>query len=306
MAGISDPPFRLLLREWFDGIAYTEMVSVEGIRRNNPQSTCYLDTLDSGPTVAQLFGGNPDSYPEAVDVAMEYKKPDAFDINMGCPVKKVVKTGGGSALLRDLPKIKEIVRAMRRNTEVPFSIKIRTGWDEATLVYKEIQDIAESEGADALILHARTRSQMFGGRINYDALAEIASRATIPVIGNGDVHDYESYRKIKETGVHGVMIGRAMMHAPWVFKAIRENKDPQGYLSAREKHAVILKLYGHMLDYANDDANKRLHYLNIIKKISVWFSKGLRDAAVFRAGVYKNTDETCYLDLLDRFFNNHE
>ncbi len=303
MAGISSPPFRLLLREFFDGIVYTEMVSVEGVRRDNPYSTEYLDIMKGDrPVVAQLFGGNPEAYPEAACVAERYCAPDGFDINMGCPVKKVIKAGGGCALLTDLPRIAKIIRAMRSGTERPFSVKIRVGWDESKPVYREILDIAESEGADALILHARTRTQMFGGRIHYEALADLTSRATIPIIGNGDVSDYESYKRMKETGVDGVMIGRAMMHAPWVFKAIREEKPPQGYLSPPELRLLLLKLYGFMLEHAGENPNKREHYLNIIKKFSVWFSKGLRDAALFRAEVYKSADETVFLALLESYF----
>jgi nifR3 family TIM-barrel protein len=302
MAGISSAPFRLILREFFDGLAYTEMVSVEGVKRDNPFSTEYLDILPNDrPVVAQLFGGNPDSYQEAAEVATKYSNPDAFDINMGCPVKKVIKSGGGCALLRDLDRVRAIISSMRKGTTKPFSVKIRVGWDESTPVYNEILDIAQSEGADAIILHARTRSQMFGGRIHYEALADMAARATIPVIGNGDVTDVESYRRMKETGVDGVMIGRAMMHAPWVFKVIREGRDSQDYLAPIELYELIFRLYHKMQQHASANENKQGHYLNIIKKYAVWFSKGLPEAANFRAEIYKNSDEESFLNLMEFF-----
>jgi len=303
MAGITSAPFRLFLREFTDGIVYTEMASVEGVRRANPCSMEYLDILDGDrPVVAQLFGGNFDYYSEAVTAAERYSAPDGYDINMGCPVKKVIKAGGGCALLTDLPKAVKIIRAMRSGTERPFSVKIRIGWDESKPVFREMLDIAESEGADALILHARTRTQMFGGAIHYDALADLASVASIPIIGNGDVTDYESYARMKKTGVSGVMIGRGMMRAPWIFKAIKEGKDPQNYYTPLECRHLLLKLYGKMLEHAAERQNKREHYLNIIKKFAVWFSKGLENAGQFRAEVYKSTEEKKFLELLERVF----
>jgi len=256
------------------------------------------------PVVAQLFGSNPDSYPKAVNAAEGYSAPDGYDINMGCPVKKVIKNGGGCALLTDLPKITEIIRTMRSGTERPFSVKIRTGWDESKPVFREILNIAESEGADALILHARTRTQMFGGSVHYDALADLSSAASIPVIGNGDITDYESYTRMKKTGVSGIMIGRGMMRTPWIFKAIKEGKDPQNYFSSVQLRSVLLKLYDKMLEHAGEKLKKQEHYLNIIKKFAVWFSKGFENAGQFRAEIYKRNDEKMFLELLERFFVN--
>ena len=302
MAGITSAPFRLFLREFTDGIAYTEMVSVEGVKRRNPRSMECLDIMDGDrPVAAQFFGGNPDSYPEAVAAAEQYSNPDAYDINMGCPVKKVIKAGGGCALLADLSKVAQITRAMRSCTKQPFSLKIRLGWDDHKPVYKEVLDIAEKEGADALIVHARTRAQMFGGAVNYDALAELAS-SSIPIVGNGDVTGHESYLRMKETGVSGVMIGRAMMRSPWIFKALREGKETQGYYPPNELRALLLKLYALLLSYAAERPHKKEHYLNVIKKFAVWFSKGLNDAAKFRVEVYKNTTEKRFLNLIDEYF----
>lgn len=306
MAGISSPPFRLMLRDFFDGIIYTEMVSVEGVQRDNPSSMEYLDILEGDrPVVAQLFGGNADAYPKAVEMAEKYSTPDAYDVNMGCPVKKVIKTGGGCALLRDTENIAKIIRALRSGTEKAFSVKFRTGWDDTMSVYMEILDIAQTEGADAVILHGRTRTQMFGGKINYDAIAELAEEATIPVIGNGNVCDYDSYIKMKQTGVDGVMVGRAMMSTPWVFKAIREKAPAENYFEPARLYEILIKLYGLMKLHAGDCSNKQGHYLNIIKKYSVWFSKGLENAAQYRAEVYKDNDETRFMGLMERFYKGY-
>ena len=302
MAGISTAAFRLLLREWTKGLIYTEMVSVEGTSRANPNTLVYLDILDDGPTVAQLFGGNSTAYKMAAEFAEKHSKPSAFDINMGCPVKKVIKSGGGSALLRDTAKIAEIIRSLRSGTKLPFSVKIRTGWDEKSPVYLEILDTAQSEGADALVLHGRSRPQMFGGQVNYEAIAQAVSAAKIPIIGNGNVTDYASYLKMKETGVQGVMIGRGMMHAPWVFEAIRKKASPQSYYSPQKLYEILLRLRDHMRLHAGDDKLKSLHYFNILRKYSVWFSKGLENAAVYRAEVFKNNKEEDFLKLMKDYF----
>jgi nifR3 family TIM-barrel protein len=307
MAGISTPPFRKLLRRYFSGLAYTEMMSVEGVSRDNPQSTKYMDVMDGdSPVVVQLFGGNVDAYVPAVAIAERYgaqfpAPPAAYDVNMGCPVKKVLKTGGGCALLRDLGKVASIVRTVRQATERPFSIKIRIGWDDKSPVYNEILDIAQSEGADAIILHARTRPQMFGGAIHYDVLADMASQATIPLIGNGDVCDYDSYMRMKATGVDGVMIGRAMMHAPWVFQAIREQKNPESFISPMDIYNLLFDLLDYSRLDAGSDSARMGHYLNILRRQAVWFSKGLPDAAVFRVNIFKHNDLASIIKAFDFF-----
>ena len=178
LAGYSHLPYRRILRKFFNGIIYSEMISVEGLARRNKETMEYLDRLESDtPLVFQIFGGKPENYAEAVRVAENECQVDAFDVNMGCPVKKVIKAGGGCSLLGDLGRIKE----------KPFSIKIRIGLDEKNLVYKEILKIAENEGVNALVVHGRTKRDMFGGTVRIDILQEIADMANITVIGNGGV-----------------------------------------------------------------------------------------------------------------------
>jgi nifR3 family TIM-barrel protein len=303
MAGITSPPYRKLLRKLFDGIIYTEMASAEGLCRSNPASLEFLDmTEDSRPCVLQLFGGNPKCYPQAVRIAEEYAAPDAYDINMGCPVKKVLKTGGGAALLGSLDTLKEIVRNVRKSTEKEFSIKIRLGIDEKSFVYKEILDMAEGEGVNALIVHARTKRQMFGGSVNYEALAELSAASKIPIVGNGSVDSPETLDAMRRTGVDGVMVARGAMHAPWIFKALKEGKQADGYCSAKEIYSLIHELYGYMLIHAGKNERKRNHYLNVIKKFSVWFSKGLERAAEFRVKLYQSRGEEGFFRVLEDFF----
>lgn len=303
MAGISHPPFRRVLRRYFNGLIYSEMMSVEGVSRRNAESMEYLDRADGEyPLVFQFFGGRPLSFAEAVRVAEGSAAVDAFDINMGCPVKKVLKAGGGCSLLEDLPRLKEIVKAVRGATEKPFSIKIRVGVVPSRPVYGDILDIAEGEGADAVIIHARTKADMFGGTVRLDVLEDAASRCGLPVIGNGGVVSAETYKAMKSTGVAGVMIGRAMMKAPWIFEAVRKGADPDGYLSPAERLELLKTLGAYMDEHAAMRPEKRLHYMHVLRKFAVWFSKGMDEAASFRARVYMTQDGERVLRIIEDFF----
>ena len=304
LAGYSHMPYRRILREFFDGIIYSEMISVEGLSRRNKETMEYLDRKDyESPLVFQLFGGKPESYIEAVKVAENEVQVDAFDVNMGCPVKKVIKAGGGCALLNDLDRIKAIVQNIRKSTTKPFSIKIRIGLEQKKLVYDEILKIAENEGVDALIVHARTKSDMFSGTVRLDILEEMAANAKIPIIGNGGVLDYDSYKKMKETGVAGVMIGRAMMKAPWVFEVIKNKQNNvYSYLSPAEIAGVLNRLWEYMLEHTKGRNMKETHYMHVLKKFAVWFCKGQDRASDFRTNIYQTNGIDEVLGLIRQFY----
>ena len=304
LAGYSHMPYRRLLRNFFDGIVYSEMISVEGLARRNKETLEYLDRKEyESPLVFQLFGGRAESYPEAVKVAENEAQVDAFDVNMGCPVKKVIKAGGGCSLLGDLGRIKAIVQNIRKSTDKPFSIKIRIGLDQKNLVYNEILKIAENEGVNALIVHARTKSDMFGGTVRLDILQELAENSKITLIGNGGVADYDSYKKMKETGVAGVMIGRAMMKAPWVFEVIKNKQNNvYSYLSPAEIAGVLNRLWEHMLEHTKGRNMKETHYMHVLKKFAVWFCKGQDGAAEFRVNIYKTNGIDEVLGLIRQFY----
>lgn len=304
LAGYSFLPFRRILRKYFKGLIYSEMISVEGLARRNNETIEYLDRLESeSPLVFQLFSGHSENYGEAVKVALDHAKIDAFDINMGCPVKKVLKAGGGCSLLGDLGRLEKVVKAMRKSTDLPFSIKIRMGLDLNSLVYKEILKIAENEGVNAITIHARTRKDMFSGVPRYHALEEMASIAKIPIIGNGNVVNYETYKLIKDTGVDGVMIGRGMMRAPWVPDVIRNKEnDVYGHLSSAEIGELLLELWGYMQEHANARNFKETHYMHVLRKFSVWFSKGMRNATEFRVSLYDTTTNEDVINRIKEFF----
>ena len=306
LAGYSHLPYRRILRKFFDGIIYSEMISVEGLARRNKETMEYLDRIETdSPLVFQIFGGKPENYGEAVRVAENECQVDAFDVNMGCPVKKVIKAGGGCSLLGDLGRIQAIVSNIRKSTDKPFSIKIRIGLDQKHLVYKEILNIAENEGVNALIVHSRTKSDMFGGTVRLDILKEIAETAKIPIIGNGGIAGFDTYKEMKETGVTGIMLGRSMMKAPWVFKAIKEkvsDKDLYNFLPSSEIGNLLIEMWGYMLEHTRGRGMKETHYMHVLRKFAVWFCKGQDMAAEFRTNLYKTNGIDEVLDLIRQFY----
>ena len=304
LAGYSHLPYRRMLRKFFDGIIYSEMISVEGLARRNKETLMYLDRMDNeSPLVFQLFGGKAESYAEALKVAEDYTNIDAFDINMGCPVKKVLKAGGGCALLGDLKRLQSIVSTVRKNTNKPFSIKIRIGLDQNKLVYKEVLNIAENEGVDAITIHARTRRDMFGGTVRLDILEEASSNSKITIIGNGGVDNFTSYKTMKNTGVAGVMLGRSMMKAPWIFKAIKEERDDiYSYLTPHKIGSLLIEMWGYMQEHTKGSCLKETHYMHVLRKFAVWFCKGFDNASDFRVSIYKTQDIDEVLKIIQEYF----
>lgn len=294
------------MRRFFDGLVYSEMISVEGLLRKNPQTMVYLERNEKdSPLVYQLYGFRPESFAEAVKIADDCDA-EAYDINMGCPVKKVINAGSGSTLLKNLPVVRDITRAIRAATDKPISVKIRLGWDHNSYVYKEILNICEGEGIDALIVHGRTKTDMFGKYVWHDRIAELPSIAKIPVIGNGSVYCHQSYERMKETGVDGIMVGRGMMKAPWIFAAIREKIDPELYLTSEQKLSLILDLYDAEKDFRSRGIPGLWHHIPLVQKYAVWFSKGIRGSAEFRTEIYKDCDDRRVYDLIVDFYSRAE
>jgi len=298
MAGVSTPAFRLAVRDYFDGLLFTEMVSVEGLIRSGRKTMQYLEITDKDTPVAlQVFGSKPESIHDAIKVCDEESNADIYDINMGCPVKKVLKSGSGAALLKDSDKIRDIIRAARKATSKPLTVKIRLGWDRESINYPEVIKIAAGEGADAVSVHGRTKTEMFSGDVDYAMIADAVRLSPIPVIGNGNVVDIETFTKMKETGAAGVMIGRGMMKAPWIFKALSEGKDPDGYLTPAEIHKLIYKLVTYETMFREEK-----FCIDSVKKYAVWFTKGLSESTAFRTEIYtvKSMDDT--REVIDRYF----
>jgi nifR3 family TIM-barrel protein len=222
LAGITNLPFRVLCRREGAALAFTEMVSVNGLVREGAKTLALLkSTPEDRPLGIQLFGDTPESLAEAARMIEGYG--DLLDINMGCPVRKVVGTGAGSALLKEPARIAAIIRAVRGVTGLPLTVKIRSGWQCGDDTYREIGRIAEAEGCDAITLHPRSRSQMFSGQAAWDQLGELKESVSIPVIGSGDLFTAgDCLRMLRETGCDGVMIARGALGAPWIFRQVAE------------------------------------------------------------------------------------
>lgn len=222
MAGITNLPFRLMCRTFGASLAYTEMISINGLLRDGSKTLALLHSCpDDRPLGVQLFGDSPEDMAKAAQMVEPFA--DLLDINMGCPVKKVVGTGAGSALLQQPAKIAAILNRVRKATGLPLTIKIRSGWHSDEPSYREIGKIAESEGCDAIVLHPRSRSQMFSGQANWEHIAEMKQLLTIPVIGSGDIFSAaDGHAMLQQTGCDGIMVARGALGAPWIFQHLTE------------------------------------------------------------------------------------
>ncbi len=224
MEDISDPPFRRICRRFGADMVFTEFIAADGLVRDAVKSLQKLDIRDDErPVGIQIFGKDPDTMAEATRIATE-ARPDLIDINFGCPVRKVAMKGGGAGLLNDVPRMVEITQAMVRSTPLPVTVKTRLGWDDD---HKNILDIAlrlQDEGIAALTIHGRTRSQMYRGEADWTLIGQVKAHPAIriPIIGNGDITSAARAIEMQQRyGVDGVMIGRAAVGNPWIFREIR-------------------------------------------------------------------------------------
>jgi len=283
LAGISDLPFRTIVRRFGCGLCYSEMVSADGIVRGQRKT---LDILRSGPgdrpLVAQIFGSDPGVLAAAAAIIEERGLADAVDINMGCPVKPVIRRGAGAALMREPERVRLIVREARRAVRIPLTVKIRAGWSPREKNALEIARIAEGEGADALAVHPRTASQGFSGRSDWSVIAEVKAALKIPVIGNGDVEAPEDASALLgQTGCDGIMIGRGALGNPWIFRNALRHLAGEGieFANLDEKLRVI----GEHLEMSVARYGEITGVKNFRKHL-FWYTRGLRGSAAFRKG----------------------
>jgi len=222
LAGISNRSFRMLARKYGASLCYTEMISAEAIVRNQKKTLNMVDILpDEHPVGVQLFGSSPISLAKAVRKVNQFK-PDLIDLNLGCPVKKVIKKNGGAALLKNSSLAGELMSAAVENSDIPITIKMRTGWDSKSDVYIDIGKIAEKAGVSAITLHPRSRTENYSKKSDWTKIAILKKEISIPVIGNGDVNTpQDAENMFKQTGCDAIMIGRAAMKNPFVFTQIR-------------------------------------------------------------------------------------
>lgn len=297
LAGITNLPFRLICRRMGASLAFTEMVSVNGLVRSGSSTLALLkSTPEDHPLGIQLFGDSPHDLAEAARRVEGYG--ELIDINMGCPVRKVVGTGAGSALLREPLKVAAIIRAVRRATPLPLTVKIRSGWQCGDDSFPEIARIAQAEGCDAITLHPRSRSQMFSGQADWSQISTLKERLAIPVIGSGDLFTPRDCRRmLEETGCDGIMIARGALGAPWIFRQTIELQERGGWtpVTNRERGTAIrmhLKLY---LDSFGETVAARE-----MKKHIGWYAKGFVGAADIRREANSARGTADILALADR------
>ena len=301
MAGITDLPFRLMAVEEGCGLVVTEMVSAKGLIMGGKKSFSLLESsLTEKPVAVQLFGSEPETVAEAAAI-VEGAGADVVDVNMGCPVAKIVKNGSGSALLKDLAVIEKMLSLVRKMIEAPITIKIRSGWDASSIVAGEVLKIAENSGVDAVTLHGRTKSQGFGGRSDWSLIRDLKAGAKIPVIGNGDIKSpHDVLKMLNTTGCDGVMIGRAAIGNPWIF---RQSLSLLKYgtfddISIEEKRDKAIRHCDLITARYGQEKGIR-----IFRKHLAAYSKGISGAAAFRQLINKTVSADKINELVRSFFS---
>ena len=285
MAGVTDKVYREICTRFGADGTVTEMVSAKGYLltpREREEVVQLRETSPGERCALQIFGSDADFMGRAAERLCE-DRFFALDVNMGCPAPKIVSGGDGSAMLRDLPNAERVLRAVVRNAALPVTVKMRMGWDEASVNYLDAGKMAQDCGAAAVTLHARTRSEMYSGRAHWEAIAELSARLSIPVIGNGDVESAQDAQEmLRQTGCYAVMVGRGAMGNPWIFQDWQRARQglPPAAPSPRERietaHAHARALVAHKGEYIG---------LREMRKHAAWYLKGLRGSAQVRVRV---------------------
>jgi tRNA-dihydrouridine synthase B len=304
LAGVSDSPFRRLAREQGAAMVFTEMVSADGLSRGNQATLdyCAFDPSER-PIGIQLFGSDPAVMAEATRVLNDLpaeRRPDLIDINMGCPVRKVVNRCAGAALLQDVPRIGAIVQQMVEASQVPVMAKIRLGWDGNNRNVVEVAKRLEGAGAAAVAIHARTRAEKFEGDAHWEMIGEAKRAVSIPVIGNGDVRGPEdAIRMLETTGCDAVMMGRAAFGDPWVFRRVRafhERGETLAPPRAAERLEAGIRHLGMMVESVGADLAARE-----MRKHVAWYVRGLPNSARVREQVNRTRSVDEMVDLLTAY-----
>lgn len=286
MAGVTDLPFRLLCKEQGAGLLCMEMISAKALQYKNRNTKALLSIYqDEYPVSLQLFGSDADIMSRMAQ-EIEELPFQILDINMGCPVPKVVKNGEGSALMNQPKLVYEIVSKIVKSISKPVTVKIRKGFDEDHVNAVEIAKIIEEAGASAVAVHGRTREQYYSGRADWDIIRQVKEAVSIPVIGNGDVISAESARALQiQTGCDGVMVARGAQGNPWIFSELVQY-DRTGRIPLRPDHAAIRDM---MLRHAKMQIEFKGDYLGIreMRKHVAWYTKGLKGSARLRDDINK-------------------
>lgn len=307
LAGFTDNAFRTICKNCGADVVVSEMVSADGLIYKKEKSLKYLDYTDfQRPYGIQLFGSDPVIMAKGAEIALA-EKPDFIDINMGCPVKKVIKRDAGSALMNTPELAENITKEIKKvlaGTSIPLSVKIRAGWDNLNINAVEFGKRMENAGCDMICLHPRTRSQMFSGKSDWNLIKKLKKKLTIPLIGNGDINSIEDIiRMFKETGCDSVMIGRGVLGKPWIFRNIKEyfESGEVSDISWKEKIKIIKEHF--KLEIENKGETKAL--IEMRSHFS-HYTKGLPGGAKVREFINRCLDSKDVLEAIETLYHAQE
>ena len=305
MAGVTDYTFRRLIkRRGGVGLVVSEFISVEGLTRGNPKSKRQMRfDEEERPFAVQIFGGQVGRMVMGAEMAEEIGA-DILDVNCGCPAPKVVKNGGGSGLLKDVPRLETILKEIKKTITIPLTLKLRTGFSESTINVVDVAKMAEQCGVEHIQVHGRTRDQGYKGLANWDLIKQVKHAVSIPVSGNGDVTTIEyGLQKWREAGTDGILIGRGAMQNPWIFRqfadALAGGEIYQP--SLEEKKRVLLEFFGMCREEMPE-----LPALGKMKQLAGQFTKGLVGGAQFRQTLYHSHSAEEILDNITTYFHTLE
>jgi nifR3 family TIM-barrel protein len=289
MAGICTPPFRLLMEDLGAGGTVSELISCHGINYENKRTLSMLKIDEREKNVGiQLFGEDGEAMARAAKIALR-SNPKFIDINMGCPVRKVVTKGGGSALLRNVDDLGPFLDQVKKAIAVPLTIKIRTGWDADEINADKIEEVARNAGVEWVAIHGRTRAQQYTGLANWDYIENFAKNSTLPIIGNGDLHQPHQVReRLEQTNCKALMIARGCLRNPFIFlESMQENTvSKRSLFKGSDYWEAIERLYQYTCDTYDNERTRLVQ----LRKLIVWFAAGFPGSAKFRNTMFSCQD----------------